>query len=96
MTLPLARQMFTEVIARDRNRASVILWSLGNETPASDERDRFFAELAKHVRSEDPSRLLTAALLTGQEALTPFLLHYYLPAALGWVRDDWIFHIDDG
>ena len=95
-TLALGQQMFSELIARDRNRASVILWSLGNETPPSEARDHFFSELAKHVRSEDPSRLLTAALLTGQEVLQPFLLKYYLPATLGWVRDEWIFQIDDG
>ena len=95
-TLELGRRMFSELIARDRNRASVVLWSLGNETPASESRDRFFAALAEHVRAEDPSRLLTAALLTGQEALTPFLLGYYLPAALGLTRDEWVFRIDDG
>lgn len=95
-TLALARQMFSELIARDRNRASVVLWSLGNETPASEARDVFFARLAEHVRREDPSRLLTAALLTGQEALAPLLLRYYLPAALGLEREEWIFRIDDG
>ena len=94
-TLNLGRQMFSEVIERDRNRASVILWSLGNETFPSEARDHFFEDLAAHVRSEDPSRLLTAALLTGQEALQPFVLDYYLPATLGWVRDEWIFKIDD-
>jgi beta-glucuronidase len=95
-TLKLGQQMFSELIARDRNRASVILWSLGNETPPSEARDHFFEELAKHVRHEDPSRLLTAALLTGQEVLQPFLLKYYLPATLGWLRDEWVFRVDDG
>jgi beta-glucuronidase len=95
-TLGLARRMFSELIARDRNRASVVFWSLGNETPATPARDRFFAELASHVRGEDPSRLLTAALLTGREVLQPFLLRYYLPAALGWRRPEWVFSIDDG
>jgi len=95
-TLALGRRMFSELIHRDRNRASVILWSLGNETPASPERDRFFTELAAHVRSEDSSRLLTAALLTGIEVLQPFMFGYYLPATLGMVRDEWLFRIDDG
>jgi beta-glucuronidase len=95
-TLALGQRMFSEMIFRDRNRASIILWSLGNETPLTDARDHFFAELASHVRSADPSRLLTAALLTGREALQPFMLGYYLPAALGIVRDEWIFRIDDG
>lgn len=95
-TLELARRMFSELIGRDRNRASVILWSLGNETPAGEERDRFFAELARHVRAEDPSRLLSAALLTGGETLAPFVARYYLPALLGWSRSEWVFRIDDG
>ena len=94
-TLALGKQMFSELIERDRNRASVVLWSLGNETPASADRDRFFAELAAHVRRLDSSRLLTAALLTGEEVLTPFLRDYYLPAVLGFVRDEWVFRIDD-
>jgi len=95
-TLALARRMFSELITRDRNRASVILWSLGNETPAGEARDRFFAALAAHVRAEDPSRLLTAALLTGGEALGPFLLRSYLPALLGFPPDEWEFRVDDG
>lgn len=94
-TLELGRTMFSELIQRDRNRASVILWSLGNETPATEARDRFFAELARHVRNEDPSRLLTAALLTGTEALQPFFTKYYLPATLGFTRDEWLFRVED-
>ncbi len=95
-TLARARDMFSELIERDRNRASVILWSLGNETPAGEDRDRFFSALANHVRSEDSSRLLSAALLTGREALAPFVARYYLPALLGWNRSEWIFRVDDG
>lgn len=94
-TLVLAKRMFSELIARDRNRASVVLWSLGNETPASPARDHFFAALAQHVRTSDPSRLLTAALLTGPEALQPLLLKSYLPAVFGWRRKTWTFRIDD-
>jgi len=95
-TLELAKRMFSELIQRDRNRASVVFWSLGNETPATVARDHFFAELAAHVRAEDPSRLLTAALITGPETLLPFLLRYYLPALLGWNRSEWILEVDDG
>lgn len=93
--LALAEDMFTALIERDRNRASVVLWSLGNETPMTEARDVFFANLAEHVRALDSSRLLTAAMLTGIEVLQPFLFDYYLPATLGFVRDEWIFRIDD-
>jgi beta-glucuronidase len=51
------------MIERDRNRASVVLWSLANETPQSPERLGFLIELAKLARDLDPTRLLTAALL---------------------------------
>lgn len=35
-------------------------------------------------------------LLPDPEVLQPFLLRYYLPATLGFVRDEWRFRIDDG
>ena len=63
-TLATARRMLAENILRDRNRASIILWSVANETPLSDARNRFLATLARDVRTLDDSRLVTAALLT--------------------------------
>jgi len=62
-TLAQAKQQYSEVIARDRNRAAVILWSLANETPDNPARNRFLESLAAHVRAEDPARLVTAALI---------------------------------
>ncbi len=61
------RRMLAEMILRDRNRAAVALWSIGNETPVSDARNRFMTQLASDVRLLDPDRLVTAALLTGRE-----------------------------
>ena len=63
-TLATARRMLAENILRDRNRASIILWSVANETPLSDARNSFLATLARDVRTLDDSRLVTAALLT--------------------------------
>jgi beta-glucuronidase len=94
-TLARAKRQLSEMITRDRNRASVILWSLGNETPTGAERNRFFSELAAHVRALDDSRLLTAALLTGEEVLVPFFVESYLPALFGWVNETWPFTVDD-
>jgi beta-glucuronidase len=62
-TLSLAKRQLDEVIARDRNRACVILWSIANETRPTPERNAFLAALADHVRHLDSSRLVTAALL---------------------------------
>jgi beta-glucuronidase len=61
-TLENAKNQLTEMIARDKNRASVIVWSVGNETPESAARLRFMSELVGVVRDRDPSRLLSAAL----------------------------------
>jgi beta-glucuronidase len=50
-----------EMVARDRNRASVVLWSVANETPVSEPRTKFLRGLIDHARALDPTRLLTAA-----------------------------------
>ncbi len=57
-----AQNQLTEVIRRDKNRASVIIWSMANETPNSDLRNRFLTRLASHTRQMDPTRLISAAL----------------------------------
>ena len=62
--LETARRMLAENILRDRNRASVGLWSIGNETPVSEARNAFMRRLAADARALDPTRLVTAALLT--------------------------------
>ena len=62
-TLAAARRMLAENILRDRNRASIALWSVGNETPESDARNVFMKRLIADVRALDPHRLVTAALI---------------------------------
>ena len=61
--LAKAKQQLHEEIDRDRNRASIALWSIANETPATPARTRFLTALAEEVRSLDRERLVTAALL---------------------------------
>jgi beta-glucuronidase len=61
-TLADARAQLAEMIARDRNRASVILWSVANETPVGEARTRFLRTLVADARAQDPTRLVTAAL----------------------------------
>lgn len=60
-TLENARAQLGENVTRDKNRASVILWSVANETPVGDARNRFLKNLIDHARSLDPTRLVTAA-----------------------------------
>ena len=57
-----AENQLTEVISRDKNRASVIIWSMANETPTGNARNNFLSKLAMHTRKLDPTRLISAAL----------------------------------
>jgi len=57
-----AEQQLTENITRDKNRASVIIWSIGNETPVTESRLEFMRNLALKARQLDNSRLISAAL----------------------------------
>lgn len=57
-----ASAQLTAMISRDKNRASVIIWSMANETPASNARNAFLTNLAKLARQLDPTRLISAAL----------------------------------
>ncbi len=57
-----AQKQLSEVISRDINRASVIIWSMANETPTSDSRNIFLNKLAAFTKSKDASRLISAAL----------------------------------
>ena len=65
-TLENARTQLTENITRDRNRASIVLWSVANETPISDARNAFLKALVDRVRELDDTRLVTAALERGE------------------------------
>jgi beta-glucuronidase len=62
-TLADARNQLTELVRRDRNRASVIIWSMGNENPDSDARFAFMSALVETARALDPTRLISAACL---------------------------------
>jgi len=63
-TLEVAKQQLHEMIRRDHNKASVILWSMSNETPESPARDTFIRNLIAQARQEDPTRLITSAIVT--------------------------------
>lgn len=58
-----AENQLAELIIRDRNRASVIIWSVGNENADTDERLEFMSSLAKKAKVLDPARLVSAACL---------------------------------
>jgi Beta-galactosidase/beta-glucuronidase len=58
-----AKNQLEELIIRDRNRASVIIWSVGNENADTDERLSFMSGLVAVARELDKSRLISAACL---------------------------------
>jgi beta-glucuronidase len=61
-TLALANAMLGDMIRRDRNRCSIGIWSVANETPIIASRTRFLRSLIASARSLDKTRLITAAL----------------------------------
>jgi beta-glucuronidase len=61
-TLANARTQLTDLITRDYNRASVVVWSVANETPVSEDRTRFLRTLVETARAADHTRLVSAAM----------------------------------
>jgi beta-glucuronidase len=61
-TLRNAANQLNEMITRDHNRASLIIYSVANETPVSEARNRFLRQLVQQAHSTDPTRLVSAAL----------------------------------
>lgn len=61
-TLQNAESQLRDMIARDHNRASVVFWSLSNETPIKPARTVFLRHLADSARRLDSTRLITSAL----------------------------------
>lgn len=67
--LAKAKEQLEEMITRDHNRASVIIWSVGNETPISPVRTDFMHALLTKARDLDPTRMVSAALEVNYNAL---------------------------
>jgi beta-glucuronidase len=61
-TLANAENQLSEMITRDRNRSSIIIWSMANETPLGDARLQFLRKLIADARKLDSTRLISAAM----------------------------------
>ena len=57
-----AETQLTDLINVGKNRASIVIWSVGNETPLGEPRLKFMSNLAKKARSLDDTRMISAAL----------------------------------
>ena len=64
-----AENQLEVMINRDKNRCSIIIWSVANETPVSDQRNAFLNNLISKAKALDSTRLISAALLTKSENL---------------------------
>lgn len=93
-TLTDARNQLCELVRRDRNRASVILWGVGNENEDSDARLAFMRELAETARAMDPTRLVGAACLINrrtfciEDRLTDHIDVIGVNEYFGWYEPD--------
>lgn len=67
--LDKAKAQLSEMITRDHNRASIIIWSVGNETPVSPTRTNFMHSLISTAKQLDNTRLVSAALEVNYSAL---------------------------
>ncbi|GAB1861324.1 Beta-glucuronidase [Camponotus japonicus] len=57
------KDSLSELIRRDKNRPSVIMWSLANEPRTQlAEADEYFKQIAHHTKAIDPTRPVTIAL----------------------------------
>ena len=91
-----AQNQLRDMIARDHNRANIIIWSIANETPHSKERDNFLGNLAKYARGLDNTRLISMAMeVTGASNYVNRLndnMNQYVDVVsfnqyIGWYRD---------
>ena len=91
-----AQNQLRDMIARDHNRANIIIWSIANETPHSPERDQFLGSLAQYARTLDNTRLISMAMeVTGASNYVNRLndnMNQYVDVVsfnqyIGWYRD---------
>ena len=86
-TFNIAKNQITRLVQRDQNRASVVVWSVANETPLSSSRMKFLNGLLAEIELNDSSRLSTAALLSGSEEQFRSLV---LVLALQGAKSQWV------
>lgn len=89
-----AENQLSEMILRDYNRASVIIWSVGNENLDSDARLKFMGGLADKAHELDKTRLVSAACLVNgehnriEDRLAAYLDVIGLNEYCGWYTPD--------
>ncbi len=93
-----AESQLVDMITRDKNRANVVIWSVANETPLSDERLNFLSRLVDKTREMDNTRLVAAAM--EKEEIRPGVMTVHDPLSekidlisfnqyVGWYDGTW-------
>jgi len=87
--LTLCRQYVQELVARDKNHPSVVMWSLANEPHSKRPAAKsFFRELYDLAKSLDPTRPVTLiSFLGAEEASFEFLDAVCLNRYFGWYTE---------
>jgi beta-glucuronidase len=94
VTLNDAQNQLKELINRDSNRASIIIWSVGNENADTNSRLNFMKTLAITTKEQDPTRLVSAACLVDHvenkiaDRLTDYLDIIGINEYYGWYDPD--------
>lgn len=92
---PKMDYMLKEMIQRDKNRSSVIIWSISNETTPGAARDKALTQMAELARSKDDTRLIASAFdhvkynkneVNIDDTLSKVLDVVGVNAYLGWYR----------
>jgi beta-glucuronidase len=92
---PKMDYLLQEMIQRDKNRSSVIIWSISNETVPGAARDKALTQMAQLARSKDDTRLIASAFdhvkynkdtVTIDDTLSKVLDVVGVNAYLGWYR----------
>ncbi|VDK76613.1 unnamed protein product [Litomosoides sigmodontis] len=103
----LHEEIIRELIGRDRNHPSTIMWSLANEPTSSDPAARpYFSELISLTRAIDPTRPVTAVLAASFDAdqVADLLDLICINRYFGWYIDtgyletvshSWIFEVNN-
>lgn len=92
---PKMNYLLQEMIQRDKNRSSVIIWSISNETKPGAARDKALTQMAALARSKDDTRLIASAFdhvqyngntVSITDTLSNVLDVIGVNAYLGWYR----------
>lgn len=73
------KDSLSELIRRDKNRPSVIMWSLANEPRTQlPQAKEYFKQIAHHTKTIDPTRPVTIAMARGVQVTSEIKKNKYI------------------